>query len=162
MTNRPTAFRFRLRSVFVFITAVALFSEVMRFALGLGESPFVISMASFAYGGLVGLMCFAFFGVLSVLVSRNIRARFVVMVIGAIAATAVWMGVIIFVTHHWVPMCVLFSCLACVLIILTVRNELAEQANQQLHPEVTLKRLRRAKDEANVESLLGRQTLRKE
>lgn len=160
MTKTRATFRFRLRTVFVLITAVALVSEVMRFALGLGELPFVIALLSFAYGGLAGLICFAFVGVMSVLVARDIRHQFVVLVVGAVAATAIWTGVIIVVTYRWVPLCVLCSCGAGVMMVLTARNEVLEQENQQLQPDVTLARLRQAKEDANVESPLGRETMR--
>ncbi len=138
--------RFRLRSLFFLVVTAALLSELMQFVNGSRESPIVEGFGYFAYGGIAGLSLYTAGVLLTMLASQSPTGQRIGVIAVAVSSTLTWLLIVVVATRLWIPVCVIYSALVVVLMVILTKGDLATDAD--ISPEQTIQRLRRAKNEA--------------
>ena len=137
--------RFRLRSLFVLVVTAAILSELLQWATGARESPFVVGFGYFAYGGIVGLTVYVCAAILSMIASQSAAGQRVGVMTGAAVSTIVWLSFVIAPTISWVPVWGIYSALVVTLMVFVTKSDLV--TDESISPQRTMERLHRAKDE---------------
>ena len=139
-------FRFRLRSLFLLIVAAAILSELLKWASGTHESPFVVGFGYFAYGGIAGLTLYTFGVLLSMIASQSPTGQRIGIFAGATVSTIVWLLIVILWTKSWIPVCGTYCVLVVALMVLVTKSDLITDLD--VSPQKTMDRLHKAKGEA--------------
>ncbi len=138
--------QFRLRSLFLLLVIVAFVSEFSRWAIRGHESPVLVGLTLFGYGGVAGLLTYAITATMSVVASRSPSAQRIGIIVSFALSTIVWLLIVIVPMISWIPVCGVYSVLVVTLMAFLIRSEFA--GGDSISPEHTLRRLHRAKAEA--------------
>lgn len=143
---RSGRYRFRLRTLFYLVLAVAILSGVGR-SIVRGDPTMFMGIGAFFYGAIVALPCYAFVASLAGLATTSRWGQRGCEVFAGLVGAAAWITVIVAILGKWPQLCVVYSLFAVAMMAFAIwRGWLPEDGPA---PEATLRRLLQAKRECS-------------
>ena len=141
---RPGRFRFRLRTLFGLVVAVAILSGLGR-AIVQGDPSMFMGIGAFCYGGIVALPCYAFVASLAGLATTTRWGQRGCEIFAGLIGAAAWITVIVAILGKWPQLCVVYSLFAIALMAVAIWKGWRPEEGPE--PEESLRRLLQAKKE---------------
>ena len=139
--------QFNLRTAFIVLTAVAILSDLFRWATS-GQSPFFTALTYFGLGGIGGVAACIFVAMLGITSAREVINQQRAFIFAGFCGLMVWIFIITLGAK--MPLLFVLSIAACVVMFIAVRTELAAVESPG-DPEVTLDRLKATKSDVRAE-----------
>jgi len=139
--------QFNLRTAFIVLTSVAILSELFRWATS-GQSPFFAAFTYFGLGGIGGVAACIFVAMLGITSARESINQQRAFIFAGFCGLLVW--ILVITLGAKMPMLLVFSIAACVVMYIAVRTELVAVESRG-DPEVTLSRLKATKSDVRAE-----------